>query len=70
MGAVTINIYIEYLKAVKSWLIVAVVFILFLSTQVLTSTADYFVSLWYVCYGLNCLLNQSNVCQYLFLTSQ
>lgn len=42
------NIYIEYLKAVKSWWLVSLVFLLFVSTQVFTSVADYFVSLWSV----------------------
>lgn len=62
------NIYIEYLKAVKSWWLVSLVFLLFLSTQVFTSVADYFVSLWsvliksFISFKLNNLtLTQDNV---------
>lgn len=45
-GAVTINVYTEYARAAKSWLVVAVVFALFLATQTFMSGADYFVSIW------------------------
>lgn len=45
-GAVEMNIYTEYFKAAKNWLVIVVIFILFLVTQTLMSGASYFVSVW------------------------
>lgn len=45
-GAVQINVYTEYLRAARSWLVIIIIFLLFLVTQTLMSGASYFVSVW------------------------